>query len=106
MAGEPLRYDERPADHTPIHTAELPATPVRDRNIVATAWIERPEHQAALATLRAAAARPVFGFPAARELTGDDARLFGADAEKQMRDLVETRFTTNSLLDALQRGWL
>ena len=42
MAGEPLRYDQRPADHTPIHTADLPATPVRDRNIVATAWIEAP----------------------------------------------------------------
>ncbi len=42
MAGEPLRYDERPADHTPVHTADLPATPVRDRNIVATAWIEAP----------------------------------------------------------------
>ena len=42
MAGEPLRYDQRPADHTPIHTADLPATPIRDRNIVATAWIEAP----------------------------------------------------------------
>ncbi len=41
MVGEPLRYDERPPDHTPIHTADLPATPVRDRNIVATAWIGR-----------------------------------------------------------------
>lgn len=37
-----LRYDERPADHTPIHTTELPDTPVRDRNIVATAWVEAP----------------------------------------------------------------
>ncbi len=37
-----MRYDERPTDHTPIHTAELPLTPVRDRNIVATAWIEAP----------------------------------------------------------------
>jgi hypothetical protein len=37
-----VRYDERPADHTPIHTADLPPTPVRDRNIVATAWIEAP----------------------------------------------------------------
>jgi hypothetical protein len=42
VAGEPLRYDERPADHTPVHTADLPPTPVRDRNIVATAWIEAP----------------------------------------------------------------
>jgi hypothetical protein len=37
-----LRYDERPRDDTPIHTAELPATPTRDRNIVASAWIEAP----------------------------------------------------------------
>ena len=37
-----LRYDQRPADHTPIHTSELPATPTRDRNIVASAWIEAP----------------------------------------------------------------
>jgi len=39
----PLRYDQRPADRTPIHTADLPATPTRDRNIVAGAWIEAPE---------------------------------------------------------------
>jgi hypothetical protein len=38
-----MRYDQRPADDTPIHTAELPATPVRDRNIPATAWIEAPD---------------------------------------------------------------
>ena len=35
-----LRYDQRPADETPISTADLPPTPTRDRNIVATAWIE------------------------------------------------------------------
>jgi hypothetical protein len=38
-----LRYDQRPADHTPIRTADLPATPTRDRNIVASAWIEAPD---------------------------------------------------------------
>ena len=38
-----LRYDRRPADETPITTADLPATPTRDRNIVATAWIEAPD---------------------------------------------------------------
>lgn len=38
-----LRYDQRPADTTPIHTSELPDTPTRDRNIVASAWIEAPE---------------------------------------------------------------
>ena len=38
-----MRYDERPVDTTPIHTADLPPTPVRDRNIPATAWVEAPE---------------------------------------------------------------
>ena len=37
-----LRYDERPEDDTPVSTAELPATPTRDRNIPATAWREAP----------------------------------------------------------------
>lgn len=38
-----LRYDERPDDDTPVHTTDLPPTPVRDRNIPATAWIEAPD---------------------------------------------------------------
>ena len=38
-----MRYDERPIDDTPIHTADLPPTPIRDRNIPATAWVEAPE---------------------------------------------------------------
>lgn len=45
MAGEPptaLRYDERPDDTTPVHTEQLPDTPTRDRNIVASAWVEAP----------------------------------------------------------------
>lgn len=37
-----MRYDQRPIDHTRIHTADLPPTPVRDRNIPATAWVEAP----------------------------------------------------------------
>jgi hypothetical protein len=37
-----VRYDERPADDTPVHTDELPPTPIRDRNIPATAWVEAP----------------------------------------------------------------
>ena len=37
-----MRYDERPTDHTPVHTADLPPTPIRDRNIPASAWIEAP----------------------------------------------------------------
>ncbi len=38
-----LPADERPVDPTPVHTDDLPATPLRDRNIPATAWIEAPE---------------------------------------------------------------
>jgi hypothetical protein len=38
-----VRYDERPVDDTPAHTADLPLTPIRDRNIPATAWVEAPD---------------------------------------------------------------
>lgn len=34
--------EERPLDSTPIHTADLPATPQRDRAIPADAWVEAP----------------------------------------------------------------
>ena len=37
-----LPYHQRPDDETPISTAELPATPQRERTIVATAWREAP----------------------------------------------------------------
>jgi hypothetical protein len=43
-----VRYDERPVDDTPVVTADLPATPVRDRNIPATAWVEAPPELLAL----------------------------------------------------------
>ena len=36
------RYDERPEDSSPVTTNDLPPTPTRDRNIVATAWTEAP----------------------------------------------------------------
>lgn len=44
MAGDrpALRYDERPVDPTPVTTEQLPATPQRDRNIPASAWVEAP----------------------------------------------------------------
>lgn len=45
-----MRYDERPLDDTPVTTADLPPTPIRDRNVPATAWIEAP---ASLLTLGA-----------------------------------------------------
>lgn len=38
-----IPYDQRPTDDTPVHTVDLPPTPIRDRNIPATAWIEAPE---------------------------------------------------------------
>ena len=37
-----LRYDRRPLDESPITTDALPPTPVRDRTIPATAWVEAP----------------------------------------------------------------
>lgn len=40
--GPALPADDRPIDPTPIHTADLPATPTRDRNIPAEAWVEAP----------------------------------------------------------------
>lgn len=42
MTEPPLNADERPIDHTPVHTDALPPTPLRDRNIPATAWVEAP----------------------------------------------------------------
>jgi hypothetical protein len=43
MDGAALPADERPIDPTPVHTVELPPTPLRDRNIPAEAWIEAPD---------------------------------------------------------------
>jgi hypothetical protein len=40
--------DQRPVDDTPVHTADLPPTPTRDRNIPAPAWIEAPPELTAL----------------------------------------------------------
>lgn len=34
---------DRPLDATPVHTEDLPDTPVRDRTIPATSWIEAPD---------------------------------------------------------------
>jgi hypothetical protein len=34
--------EDRPIDPTPVHTADLPPTPTRDRNIPASAWVEAP----------------------------------------------------------------
>ena len=43
MSGRALPADERPFDDSPIHTEDLPPTPIRDRNISAEAWVEAPD---------------------------------------------------------------
>lgn len=48
MSGPALPADERPIDPTPVHTNELPPTPIRDRNIPAQAWLEAPPELLAL----------------------------------------------------------
>jgi len=40
--------EDRPLDSTPVHTAALPATPMRDRTIPAEAWVEAPPELRAL----------------------------------------------------------
>ena len=45
----PTPAEQRPIDDRPIHTAELPDTPTRDRSIPASAWIEAPAELLALA---------------------------------------------------------
>jgi hypothetical protein len=42
MSGPALPADDRPVDPTPVHTEDLPPTPLRDRNIPAQAWVEAP----------------------------------------------------------------
>ena len=54
-----LPADERPVDPTPVRTADLPATPTRDRNIPASAWVEAPE---ALRALGDDLGRPVVAY--------------------------------------------
>jgi len=43
VTGSALPADERPVDPTPVHTEDLPPTPVRDRTIPAAAWVEAPD---------------------------------------------------------------
>lgn len=37
-----IPVEQRPLDTTPVHTADLPDTPQRDRAIEASAWVEAP----------------------------------------------------------------
>jgi hypothetical protein len=61
----------------------------------ATAWLAA--RGPALADLRDAARRPVFGFPAGREFDPADERLFGSASAESMRELIATRNETTSL---------
>jgi hypothetical protein len=83
-----LRYDERPDDDTPVHTEDLPPTPVRDRNIPATAWVEAPDDLLALGA--DLPGTPVAGYKRrigpwllwrAGPATGADARYWAARAD-------------------------
>jgi hypothetical protein len=42
ISGAALPYYERPIDASPVHTEQLPLTPLRDRSIPARAWREAP----------------------------------------------------------------
>jgi hypothetical protein len=90
-----MRYDERPRDDTPVHTVDLPATPVRDRNIPATAWVEAPDELLALGD--DLPGRPVAEYK--RRIGGwllwragpaadADARYFACDADDLRRQFV------------------
>ncbi|HEY4332919.1 MAG TPA: hypothetical protein VGM78_10135 [Ilumatobacteraceae bacterium] len=90
-----LRYDQRPADNTPVHTADLPPTPTRDRNIVATAWIEAPAELLALG--EDLAARPVAEYKRrigrwvlwrSGPATDGDARYWAGDADDLTRQMT------------------
>lgn len=107
MAGDPpvpaLRYDERPDDDTPVHTAELPATPTRDRNIVAAAWVEAPAELLRLGDDLPDA--PVATYKRrigpwllwrAGPASGGDARYWAADADDLQRQHTFRLFPDNS----------
>lgn len=91
-AAPALRYDLRPSDDTPISTDQLPATPTRDRNIVATAWTQAPPELLRLGD--ELAGKPVATFKRrigvwllwrAGPATGDHAVYWAADANDLRR---------------------
>jgi hypothetical protein len=103
MSDRPLRYDERPDDTTPVHTADLPATPTRDRNIVATAWIEAPDEL--LGAGDDLPGRPTATYKRrigrwllwrAGPATGADARYWAADANDLTRQCTFRLFPDGS----------
>jgi hypothetical protein len=101
-----MSADERPVDPTPVHTADLPATPVRDRNIPAEAWVEAPE---ALLRLGDDIGRPSITYKRrigawllwrAGPATGADARYLAVRAE-DLTDLHTFRLFTDGTGDGV-----
>jgi hypothetical protein len=87
-----LPADQRPIDDTPVHTDDLPPTPIRDRNIPATAWVEAPPEL--LAAGGDLPGRPVATYKRrighwllwrAGPATGADARYLVVDADDLTR---------------------
>ena len=98
-----MRYDERPVDDSPVHTSELPDTPVRDRNIPSTAWVEAPAELLALGD--DLPSRPVAEYKRrigpwllwrAGPASGGDARYWGGDARELSRRYVFRLFPDGS----------
>ncbi len=90
-----LRYDARPDDITPVDTGDLPATPTRDRNIVATAWTAAPSTLLALGD--DLPGRPMATYKRrigtwllwrAGPASGGDARYWAADATDLERQVT------------------
>jgi hypothetical protein len=105
MPGPALPADERPVDPTPVHTVDLPPTPVRDRTIPASAWVEAPPE---VRRLGDDFGEPIVAYkrrigrwllwragPARR----GRARYVAVDAER-----LERRFTFDLLPDGTGRG--
>ncbi len=101
-----MRYDERPVDDSPVHTADLPATPTRDRNIPATAWVEAPDSLLALGD--DLSGRPVAEYKRrigpwllwrAGPATGADARYWAA-----LADRLDEPFTLRLFADGSADG--
>ena len=101
-----MSADERPVDPTPLHTADLPPTPVRDRTIPAEAWVEAPE---ALRRLGDDIGRPAITYKRrigpwllwrAGPATGADARYLAVRAD-DLADLHTFRLFTDGTGDGV-----
>lgn len=94
----PMALPDRPVDPTPIHTADLPPTPQRDRTIPATAWVEAP---AEVVNLGADIGQPVVGYKRrigrwlvwlAGPATGADCRYMAVDRDDLSRQWTYRMF--------------